>query len=439
MAPVAPVPAAAPAAVAAPEPPPAVSPPPPIDVERAARYFAEADEVCRAEAGQLWGASLCGPMLFVDPATRFAVASAADAGAVLVAQGGVFTGTLPEGASVANTAFEWSGVRWTEVVWPGIPQEPRARRILFVHELFHRIQPGLGAQVNEADNGHLASADGRRLLRLEWRALAAALGTTGAARVRAVSDALAFRAARRKQFPAAAAAERALETNEGLAEYTARRVVGASEAERIALARDSLTGAEAKPSYVRSFAYGSGPAYGTLLDASGAEWRRRAVTGADLGELLARALRIAPAGAGQELVRREAAYGGAALRREETEREAAQHRRVAELRARLVDGPTLTLPARELRVNFNPNELVPIGDGGTAYPTLRVSAAWGELVVASGGALLDRGWSHVVVSAPIDPSARPLRGEGWELHLAPDWAIERAARAGDWVLRGPAP
>jgi hypothetical protein len=36
-----------------------------------------------------------------------------------------------------------------------------------------------------------------------------------------------------------------------------------------------------------------------------------------------------------------------------------------------------------------------------------------ELVVVSGGALLERGWSHVVVSAPIDPSARPLRGEGW--------------------------
>ena len=111
-------------------------------------------------------------------------------------------------------------------------------------------------------------------------------------------------------------------------------------------------------------------------------------------------------------------------------------RQVAALRARLIDGPTLTLPTPHPRINFNPNELVPLGDAGTAYPTLRVAAAWGELVVASGGALLAPDWSKVVVTAPADAS-RPLRGDGWELQLAPGWSIERGARAGDWVLHGP--
>ncbi|HEX3760718.1 MAG TPA: hypothetical protein VHW23_18515, partial [Kofleriaceae bacterium] len=303
-----------------------------------------------------------------------------------------------------------------------------------LHESFHRIQPRLGAQPREADNGHLASADGRALLRLEWRALAAALARTGGERSRAVADALAFRAARRRQFPAAAAAERSLEANEGLAEYTARRIAGGSDGERSELARAALTAAEAKPSYVRSFAYGSGPAYGTLLDQAGADWRRRALAGDDLGDLLAQALHIQPSGATRA---REAVYGGAAVRREEAEREVEQRRRVAAMRARLVDGPTLTLPTPRPRINFNPGELVPLGDAGTAYPTLRATDAWGELVVASGGALLAPDWSKLVVGAPGDPAGRPLRGDGWELQLSPGWSIEHGARAGDWVLHGP--
>jgi hypothetical protein len=135
----------------------------------------------------------------------------------------------------------------------------------------------------------------------------------------------------------------------------ARHIVGATEDERRELARAGLAVAEAKPSYVRSFAYGSA-AYGTLLDQSGAIWRRRALAGADLGDLLAHAFgltRPTPAA----VRRREAAYDGDALRREETERSAARDRRVAAFRAHLVDGPTLTLPAQNLHVNFNPNEL----------------------------------------------------------------------------------
>lgn len=437
-------PAPAPATPAVPAPPPAepalpvAAPlaPPPIDLALAARYFAEADQTCRAEAGRLWGESLCGALLFVDPATRFGVANQADAGAALVARDQVHVGTLPAGSSMANTAFEWSGVRWAEIVWP-IPDDPQARRILILHESFHRVQPRLGAHISEADNGHLASADGRRLIRLEWRALAAALARTGAERARAVADALAFRAARRRQFPAAAAAERALEANEGLAEYTARRIAGASDDERGELARAALTSAEARPSYVRSFAYGSGPAYGALLDQAGADWRRRALAGDDLGDLLARALRVAPPTAAGAVRRREAAYGGDAVRREETEREAARQHRVAALRAHLVDGPTLTLPVRQPRINFNPGELEPLGDAGTAYPTLRAGDAWGELIVFSGGALLAPDWSKVVVGAPADPTGRPLRGEGWELELAPGWSIDRGPRPGDWMLRGP--
>jgi len=407
---------------------------PPIDLARAAGYFAEADASCHHDGGALWGVSLCGPMLFVDPATRFAVASTADAAHALTAQAGVYIGTLPADAPIANTAFDWSGVRWSEVVWTLISDDATARRLLFTHEQFHRIQPELGSHQQEADNRHLASADGRAMLRLEWRALAAALAAHGAARTQAIRDALAFRAARRRQFSAAAAAERALEDNEGLAEYTAVRIVGASDAERGELARAGMARTETTPSYVRSFAYGSGPAYGLLLDAAGADWHRRALAGDDLGDLLAAALHLRPTT--DDTARREARYDGAAVRREEAERESARRQRVAAFRALLIDGPTLTLPNAAINIDFNPNEVEPLLDGeGAAYPALRATAAWGELRVTSGGALLDPAWSKITVSAPGDPASRPVTGAGWTLELAPGWSLARGARAGDWVLR----
>ncbi len=41
-----------------------------IDQERAAAYFDEAAALCEREGERLWGASLCGPMVFADAATQ---------------------------------------------------------------------------------------------------------------------------------------------------------------------------------------------------------------------------------------------------------------------------------------------------------------------------------------------------------------------------------
>lgn len=72
----------------------------------AEHVFAEARRLCEAEAGALWGRSLCGPVMLVDPADAGVVASHADAGGVLVRLGAVYTGTLPADAVMSNTAME---------------------------------------------------------------------------------------------------------------------------------------------------------------------------------------------------------------------------------------------------------------------------------------------------------------------------------------------
>jgi hypothetical protein len=42
---------------------------PPIDFSLAEQYFQEAQAICRADSGKLWGVSLCGPIMFVEPNT----------------------------------------------------------------------------------------------------------------------------------------------------------------------------------------------------------------------------------------------------------------------------------------------------------------------------------------------------------------------------------
>jgi hypothetical protein len=43
-------------------------------------------------------------------------------------------------------------------------------------------------------------------------------------------------------------------------------------------------------------------------------------------------------------------------------------------------------------------------------------------------------FSHVVVPAPADPKARPLKGDGWALELKESWSLQPSKRQGDYVL-----
>jgi hypothetical protein len=162
-------------------------------------------------------------------------------------------------------------------------------RRLFLLELFHGVQPQLGLMAPALATEHLDAVDGRYWLRLEWRALARAPRESGEPRNLAVRDALAFRQARRMLYPASVEDERGQEITEGLAAYTGTVLAAQSAADAIVGALDLLAGAEAtalEASFVRTFAYVSGPAYGLLLDASSPGWTRRVRATDDLATLV---------------------------------------------------------------------------------------------------------------------------------------------------------
>ena len=375
-----------------------------IDPKAAKTAFREAEQHCQADHGQLWGRSLCGPILLVEPQTRDYITSTGE------------TGTLPTELNMANTAFEWKGTRWTMVMWP-LPQAEANRTSLLMHELWHRIQPELGLEAPTQGNAHLDTAEGRTLIQLEWRALAAALGAGGDARGRALQAALAFRRERRRMFPAAAAEENALEIAEGLAEYTGVRLSG--EPNRLVL--DALRDGATRSTFVRSFAYASGPAWGLVLDDLNPKWRQGLKADSDLTSLLP----PLPACAAACLSAATHEFGGEELRAREEERAERNRRIVAEYQRTLVDGPVLTLPLVKANFQFNPTNLVPLPPHGTVYPGIRVSAAWGTLEVTSGAGLIRSDFGAITVRAD---------GTGYQLKLKEGWKSAPGDRAGSFRI-----
>jgi len=416
---------------------------PPIDAAKARQYFVEAKTVSDRDNAALWRVPLCGPLLFVDYQTRYTVANQADAEGKLKPLDGIFTGTAPEELGVANTATKWAGVEWTMVMWP-LPQYKQPRLRLMLHECFHRVQGRIGLQATDAQNGHLDSLNGRIWLQMEWRALEHAFWQQGEERKRDAADAIYFRNYRRSFFPAAAKNENALEMNEGMAEYTGFQLSTPSPGEYAVAVAAWLRGAPTRtPSYGRSFAYTSGPAYGGLLDAASKNWRKGLTPSTDLGQVLAHTYGVqvpAPAALNKaEALRRAERYDGGEVITIETEREEKHQQRLARARRFFVDGPVLALPVgEEFHYTFDPNAVLAVDDKRTLYEgNIQVSDAWG-LLKTTEGALFLRENGRVVriqVPAPADAGKTSLTGRGWALELKPHWQVTPEGRAGDFAVR----
>jgi hypothetical protein len=412
--------------------------PPLISVNAASHIFRQAQQICRADHGRLWGRSLCGPIMLVDPRGRRIVANERDAGGILNPEGGYFTGVLPKNENIANTAMPWSGTFWTQIGWP-LPDDPRARGILVAHELFHRVAPKLDLPLlRGGDNRHLDTLDGRYLLQLEWRALSAALtATDAAARKRAIEDALIFRAERYRLFSTAQADEEALELNEGLAEYTGIRAGLTDPALQLKAALGEFKAHSGDGSFVRSFAYTTGPAYGLLLDRYSNDWRVRIRKRPRLDLLLAQAVGIQlPSTIHEAAEQRALAYDGPSLRTAEMRRDVSRQQVLAAYRKKFAQGPTVVVPLIHFGFQFDPTNLQPLDELGTVYPNLWITDEWGVLEVKN-GALMSAKMNAVTLAGPATILGNELTGDGWTVELKPGWSAVAGTRPGDLVIKGP--
>ncbi|MEZ5956142.1 MAG: hypothetical protein R3C27_02875 [Hyphomonadaceae bacterium] len=384
------------------------------DYRLQAAAASELQQMCAADAGQLWTASLCGPLIVVDGRTREAWATQRDdAGVLSLARGGGWVGALPDGVPIANTTVEWGGVRWIMVVGP-LPDDVIERRALVMHEAWHRVQDSIGLPMQNTNAAHLETERGRYLMRLELRALATAMLSNGRARRNAAKDALAFRMARLASFEDARTSEAALDRNEGLASYTGVRL-GAGDQSYLVTAR-TLNDYDQHDALARSYAYASGPAYGLLLDDFVPGWRTSLGNWAP-ADLLVSPLRVRSLNP-REFGRRAERYAGAEIAAEERTRAENQHRLVAELTARFA-GPRLELPLAQMQFEFDPGQVTPVAGLGTVYRSLVLRDVWGELR-ATEGALISPAFDLLTAARP-NPGG--LTGPGWVLSLAPGYRV----------------
>jgi hypothetical protein len=396
-----------------------------VDEQRAQDFFKSVQAVCEREGKRLWGMSMCGPMVIADARTQTITTSQPAP-----------EGPRPRGIGILNAPIEWGGVTWAAYMWDTLANAPpRVAKSILLHELFHGIvQRKLGLAASELLNEHLDAVDGRYWLRLECRALARALRESGALRTAAVRDALAFREARRMFYPGSAEKERALEINEGVASYTGVAAAADSAADAVADALGALAGAETGESFVRTFAYFTGPAYGLLLDASSPNWRQRIRNTDDFAALLAGAFSVQPA---TDAAAAAARYGGAEIRAAEEQRERGRQERLAELRRQFVDGPVFVIRGGGGSA-FNSIGAVVIPEIGTVFFGPYRHNSDSGMLEAEKGVLLESSGSIRRVPAPVRKDDTTVVGDGWTFTAKPGWVIREGPRRGDYeVVRQP--
>jgi hypothetical protein len=419
-----------------------------IDTLRALSALRDAKTACETDHGALWKRDLCGPIALVDRQTRLVIANDTVAGKHFLRLGDAYVTTLPGNQYIANTSFPWGGRTWTMVALP-LPRDRYARADLVMHEVFHREQEALGLRQVDALNNQLDMRPGRTWLRLEYRALARSLESLpdrATARHHAES-ALVFRAQRRSLYPGSDSLEATLEIQEGLPEYTGQRLAMRLTGEGTARVAKYVRDYENTPTFVRAFAYGTGPALGVLLDQFSPNWRDSVRTTRDLGLLLARAINFQRPRNLAEIARARAQeYGWEEVDRSEAARDSARAPAMREYRARLADGPAITLTQSRdsLSWSYDPTELVGFDLASAVYPSGNFSAAWGKLTVDHGGVLVQNDFSRIRVGAPQSPiatDAREIKGDGWTLMLNPGWALRPdPSRAGSYIaIKAPAP
>ncbi len=382
-----------------------------IAVADARAAFEDLHEVCREKAPVAFGQPLCGYTMFVEPSTRHYVFADVTGRAPTLA--GIEEGILPPKYPVANTSLEWQGHDMAMIMWP-LPEQKSMRQALMLHEHYHRIQPKLSfSSGSMTEAGHLDAADMRLWLRLELRALKAAVeaGTVAGKRRHALAAAL-FHKKRTAENDPAREAERYLMVHEGMAEYTGRSVAETGNESLISF----LTHMEKSDSFSRSYAYAAGAAWGQILDELVPDWKEAFDGRQNLPEIYLGHEKTESASA-EALAE---PYDYEAVRGEEAARADRMAGELADYKTRFVTGLVLVLPSSGF--SMDPNTAVSLGGDGTVYRTLTFSGPWGTLVTKRGG-LLAPDYSYGVVDLVGVGGDVRHDNISWTLTLAEGWEL----------------
>jgi hypothetical protein len=395
-----------------------------IPADTISQYFRDIQSICERDNGKLWGKSLLSPVIVIDRASRYFVANENDSARTLQQIKDVYTGYFPENLIIANSTTDFGGKKWTMVAYP-LPNNRLEREILFTHEMFHHLQPMIWKGNASYTIQHFENKQARILLKLEWNALTTAINATATESKKAIADALLFNYYRKQLYPGCDSAENRFEIMEGLAEYTAMKLCISTDKEAMKRINEKKAFYWNLDGYTRSFGYYSGVLYAYLLDFSKANWRTTVSTNSDLHKLLQNQHKIIlPKGYAKEFETIKLKYGYDSISVFEDNREVKINKRIADYKEKLLVKPHLSINLRNMKIGFNPTNLISIDSLGTVYPNIRIIDDWGVLKVEKGGCLINNTWKVATINAEnIATMDNTLTGDGWELKLNEKWKL----------------
>lgn len=381
-------------------------------------------EICNADNGKLWGKNLWGPIMVVDRETRFIIANQQDNDSVLVKKEGIYCGYLSDNEIIANSTIEFNGTFWTIIA--NMPDDKFERNTLFIHEMFHRLQPEIGlASYFGYDNSHMDKMQARILLKLEWSALEDAIVQDGEQRINSIKDALVFRNYRRKIFHGCDTMENKFELHEGLPEYTAYKLCTTNDFDfknRLISKKELYW---QKNSLVRSFGYYSGFLYAYLLDQTETNWQFKLRDSDDLGQLVQLAYNISipmELSPTFEIIKQN--YSFHQIYEFEDKLNLEKDSILAQYKNIFIRDTVLVLHLSKPHIGFNPGTLQPFDTLGTIYPYIVITDTWGRLKVDDGGCLLSKNWSMATIPvAHLKIEDTTITSDHWTLSIEDGWNL----------------
>ena len=395
--------------------------------------FSEIETVTKKNIS-LWDKDLYGAMLLIDPETRQLFANEQDTAGVLKPDGSIYSGILPDNVNFGNTAMNWGGKRWAVIMLP-LPQNKHERINLLAHELFHKIQPSLGFIFDTPENNHLDKKDGRIYLRLELEALKKAILSSSEKEVfQHLSNAITFRKYRNMLYPGTDTTENLLEIHEGIAEFTGLIISGRNKKQTTEYFVNGINTFFDNPTFVRSFAYFTTPAYGYLLYGKNKNWNKNITNTTDLTDYFIKAFNISISTDFEKTIEIISEnYHGKTIIQEETVREEEREKIIVEYKRKFIESPHFELRFEQMSISFDPRNIMPLEDMGSVYPNIRVIDLWGTLTVEN-GALMSPNWEKITITSPERTEDNKIIGNGWTLELTDGYAIEKEETSGNYKL-----
>ena len=362
----------------------------------AERHFKELESILKHDSAMLWGINMYGPTMFVDPESRMIVANRQDKNGLLKKNGNVYFGFLPDEYNIANTALTFSDELWTCVSRMDFDNDIE-RNLLLVHESWHRVQNEIGVLSVMSNNTHLENVEAAILLKMEMIALNHALMNDGDNND--LVNALTIRMIRQEKYPNNNEDE--YECHEGLAEYTALKVLANDDKNYIlmkAILLNKIENALGYDTYTHSFAYVTGPAYGFILDEISSNWKNDVMSGSTMNDILLNIVDI------NTDIDKDAfisnlveCYNIEVFINNEYERLTSLKQDANIMRRKFDTSPSLYIKNNGVNFTYNPNErVIPYDNLGNIYKSMRLSGDFG-VVETNDGVLVTSDWSYFVL------------------------------------------